>query len=56
MNNWEVMKTMSLKLMTKDTEGHCITLSLDIYLLDYCIFQRLDLFYVPTPLITQEKA
>lgn len=47
---------MSLQLMTKDIEGHCNILSLNVNLLDYRIFQRLDLFYVTTPLIIQEKA
>lgn len=45
MDNQEVMKAVSLQLMTKDIEGHCYILSLDNNLLDYCIFQRLDLFY-----------
>lgn len=56
MDNQEVMKAMSLQLMTKDIEGHCYTQSLDINLLDYCIFQGLDLFYGTTPLIIQENA
>lgn len=50
------MKAMSLQLMTKDIERHCYMLSLDINVLNYCIFQRLDLFYEITPLIIQENA
>lgn len=50
------MKTMSSQLMTKHTEGHCNILSLNVNMLDYCVFQSLDIFYVTTPLIIQKKA
>lgn len=56
MDNKEVIKTVSLQLMTKDIEGHYNIVSQGINLLEYCILQRLDLFYVTTTLIIQEKA